>query len=84
VEATWVNLEDFRNLYPSFQLEDELLAEGAGEMSWSADNIQEGDTQTRSLAGAAAAPADAASRLSLLSSVRRLCLFRHPVWISFS
>jgi hypothetical protein len=53
-------------------------------MSWSADNIQEGDTQTRSLAGAAAALADAASRLSLLSSVRRLCLFSHPVWISFS
>jgi hypothetical protein len=32
VEATWVNLEDFWNLYPSFQLEDELLAEGGGDV----------------------------------------------------
>jgi hypothetical protein len=26
-EATWTDLEDFRHLYPAFQLEDELLAE---------------------------------------------------------
>jgi hypothetical protein len=27
VDATWTDLEEFRHLYPAFQLEDELLAE---------------------------------------------------------
>jgi hypothetical protein len=32
-EAAWTTLEEFQKLYPKFQLEDKLLAEG-GEMSW--------------------------------------------------
>jgi hypothetical protein len=32
--ATWMDLEEFRRLYPAFQLEDELLIQGGGgEMS---------------------------------------------------
>jgi hypothetical protein len=33
--ASWVDLEEFRRLYPSFKLEDDLVSR-AGEMSWSA------------------------------------------------
>jgi hypothetical protein len=39
-EASWINAEEFRGLYPDFQLEDELLErEGeGGEMSSSVCN----------------------------------------------
>jgi hypothetical protein len=36
-EATWVPAEEFRTLYPSYQLEDELLLQG-GEMSCAASS----------------------------------------------
>jgi hypothetical protein len=31
-EATWVPAEEFRTLYPSYQLEDELLLQGGGDV----------------------------------------------------
>jgi hypothetical protein len=37
-EATWVPAEEFRTLYPSYQLEDELLLQGGGEMSCAASS----------------------------------------------
>jgi hypothetical protein len=33
--ATWEDVAEFRAKYPGFQLADELLLEGGGEMSWS-------------------------------------------------
>lgn len=35
--ATWEDADNFMDRYPSFQLEDELLVEGGGEMSCGAD-----------------------------------------------
>jgi hypothetical protein len=32
--ATWKDLEDFQERYPSFQLEDELLVEGGKDVMW--------------------------------------------------
>jgi hypothetical protein len=29
-ESSWLDLEEFQRLYPSFQLEDELIVEGGG------------------------------------------------------
>ena len=32
--ATWEDLDSFRERYPSFQLEDELLVEGGRDVMW--------------------------------------------------
>jgi hypothetical protein len=32
--ATWMDLEEFRRLYPAFQLEDELLIQGGRDVMW--------------------------------------------------
>ena len=37
--ATWEDLDSFRDKHPAFQLEDELLVEGGGEMSCGAAPI---------------------------------------------
>ena len=41
--ATWEDLDSFRDRFPSFQLEDELLVEGGGEMSCGAAPMQGND-----------------------------------------
>jgi hypothetical protein len=51
-EATWTDLAEFQETYPSFQLEDELLEEG-GEMSWWELNIPGGDAGSKALRAAA-------------------------------
>ena len=38
--ATWEDVDSFLHKYPAFQLEDELLVEGGGEMSCGATPIQ--------------------------------------------
>jgi hypothetical protein len=32
--ASWVDLDEFRRLYPSFQLENELVIEGGRDVMW--------------------------------------------------
>jgi hypothetical protein len=33
-DGTWMTLEDFHKVYPSFQLEDELSLQGGGDVMW--------------------------------------------------
>jgi hypothetical protein len=33
-ESSWVELEEFRRLFPAFQLEDELLFQGGRDVMW--------------------------------------------------
>jgi hypothetical protein len=33
-DASWINLEEFQSLYPTFQLEDELVVEGGRDVIW--------------------------------------------------
>ena len=32
--ATWEDIDSFTERYPAFQLEDELLVEGGGDVMW--------------------------------------------------
>jgi hypothetical protein len=33
-DATWMDLEEFKRLYPDFQLEDELIVQGGRDVMW--------------------------------------------------
>jgi hypothetical protein len=68
-EATWTDLAAFQETYPSFQLEDELLADG-GEMSWWESNIPGGDAGSKALRTAATAATEAAHPSVRVSSIR--------------
>jgi len=52
-ETSWVSLVEFQQLFPKFQLEDELLVQG-GEMSWSdfsTRGVTNQDSRRRDLLG---------------------------------
>jgi hypothetical protein len=47
VDASWVDLDEFRKLYPAFQLEDELVIEGGRDIMWGLHYSKRGKQQNR-------------------------------------
>jgi hypothetical protein len=70
-EATWMPLEEFCHIYPTFQLEDELLVQG-GEMScgvYSTPGVGTSATPNREQSRTGARPTNARHQRQRISSV---------------
>jgi hypothetical protein len=51
-DASWMALDEFRSLFPAFQLEDELIVQGGRDVKWGLKYVRRGKKQGRQPAAA--------------------------------
>jgi hypothetical protein len=59
-DASWMALDEFRSLFPSFQLEDELIVQGRRDVMWGLKYERRGRKHGRQPAATNQAPQAAA------------------------